>query len=124
MKSKTNQVDFVDIRDRFNKFSEMENVKILQEVLLPKIRKYGIEMSELEKSVLECREAVLNIDGKMSLKLNKSEITAIKYEMTQTYLTRADYLTFENLFTDIKSKIVAMEIKQEDELQSTKIGLL
>ena len=83
----------------------MENVKILQEILLPKLLRYTAEMNDLIESNLECREAVTNIDGKMALKLNKCEITAIKYEMTQTYLTRTDYQMFEGLFTNIKNKI-------------------
>ena len=52
-------------------------------------------MEVLVASNLECREAITNIDGKMVLKLNKCEITAIRYEMTQMYLTRKDYDKFE-----------------------------
>lgn len=79
---KTNNIEFIDIRDRFNLFADMENVKVLQQTLLPKLQRYSNEMADLVSSNQECREAVTSIDGKMVLKLNKSEITAIRYEMT------------------------------------------
>ena len=77
-------------------------------------------MDKLMASNQECREAVTNIDGKMVLKLNKCEITAIKYEMTQIYLTRDDYNKFEELQAQLKDRIENMEGKIDKEIENSK----
>jgi len=64
--------------DRFDIFSSIDSINVLQNEFLPKIARFTDDMKLLEDSNQDCRNIIVGFDETLSLKLNKCEITAIK----------------------------------------------
>lgn len=84
--TKTNYIDFKHLKSRYEVFSQIDSIHQLETVFLPKIKTFTAMMAELQKSHQQCKDVVQNLDGKLSLKLSKSELTSIRYELQNNYI--------------------------------------
>lgn len=57
---------------RFDEFSDLENIKMINTVFLPKIDRFSKQIDQLFRSNEEVRDCVRKFDEDISLKASKS----------------------------------------------------
>lgn len=78
---------FENLFTRFLKFSDIENIKLLEENLLPKLRKFRAEVEEMERNHVEMCENVRKLDESVAMKANKDSFMLFKHEVLDSLVS-------------------------------------
>ena len=80
MKLKEEIKSFVNLERRFNKFSDIEHIALLNDVYLPKVLKFSQMIEAFEASNQEMRESIRKFDETILRKVNKGTFELYKEE--------------------------------------------
>ena len=80
MKLKEEIKSFVNLERRFNKFSDIEHITLLNDVYLPKVLKFSQMIEDFEASNQEMRESIRKFDETILRKVNKGTFELYKEE--------------------------------------------
>jgi len=79
-----------DLRKRFDVFSDIETVKSMREVFMPKIKKFSDHIDHFHQSNLEMKECIKKFDASISLKANKAALVLMKQDLQEGFITADD----------------------------------
>ena len=90
-----------ELKDRFNVFSDVENISNFKNIYLPRMKKFFDSVDALHASNADMREIIVNFDKKLSLKLNKSQLITLKDDLNQAYIPNEFKETYNMRFEHI-----------------------
>lgn len=106
MDTKTHILEHERLKNRLDVFSDVESIKLLEDIYIPKIANFGLQIDAMEASNKQIRECVVEFDERLSMKLNRSALTALANDLRREFLPITDgnkYLsTIESLRNEIK----------------------
>ena len=79
------------LSDRFEVFSEIENIHKLETSYLPKIRDFTGLVDQLEESHASMKECIRKFDEDLSLKASKIQLHLQKEELVRDFIYKDDY---------------------------------
>tara|TARA_B110000285_G_C14671023_1_gene400299 strand:+ start:76 stop:378 length:303 start_codon:yes stop_codon:yes gene_type:complete len=80
--------EFKDLEVRFNQFADIENIKALEEIYLPKIIDVCSNIDNFRSQLTDMREVITRFDYNLTLKANKNLIDSNFYMFSSSYLKK------------------------------------
>jgi len=73
------------LNERFEKFSEMENVEMLETILIPKLVEFTGLINEMELNHVRMCEVVRKLDDDLSTKANKVLVNLLREDIAANF---------------------------------------
>ena len=74
------------IQKRLDSFAELEHIDQLKNVLLPKVKNFGLKIDDFFESNIEMRECIKKFDVALSMKANKEYLTIFEAHLDTKYI--------------------------------------
>ena len=83
---------------RVDEFAQLEHVQYLKETLLPKVQKFSDLMESHEADNIDMRQIIREFDKTISNKANKTQLTVLKSELFEAFISVEKLNQFEQEF--------------------------
>ena len=109
-----------ELLERFDIFSDLENIKTLNEVFLPKIAAIYKHIGEMEASNNEMRDCISQFDKDLTFKCNKNALKDLRAEIKENFMGKCEIPVIQQKINEIYNEIKRQWNKLDDEIEDYK----
>ena len=75
------------LKERFEKFTEIETIDKLENDFLPKIKMFGDKIDNFIEIIDQCRATIRTFDESICVKASKGELLEMKHKIEDNYVS-------------------------------------
>ena len=75
-----------DLKQRFEKFSDIEHMKRIKEFLIPKMENFANKIDEWTDNNRQVKECIYQFDQTICKKVNKCDLTVYKQDIQKEFI--------------------------------------
>jgi hypothetical protein len=87
-KEKAEVVDHIGLRDRLDKFSALEHMNYLNDVLMPRVTKFSENIDLFTTKLGDMAIVVRSFDSAICQKCSKTDLTVLRQELEDSFITQ------------------------------------